>query len=60
MLSVGRSETARNTTSPVATENKECTRLDTERVAPNANGADMGRPSRSGARGYEETDSEDI
>ena len=58
MLAVRRPGNAGDTTSPVATENQE-PRLDTDRVAPNANGADRGRPSRSGARGQEETDSED-
>ena len=58
MLSVRRPGNAGDTTSPVATESQE-PRLDTDRVAPNANGADRGRPSRSGARGQEETDSED-
>ena len=58
MLSVRRPDNAGDTTPLVATENQE-PRLDTDRVAPNANGADRGRPSRSGARGQEETDSED-
>ena len=58
MLSVRRPGNAGDTTSLVATENQE-PRLEADRVAPNANGADRGRPSRSGARGQEETDSED-
>ena len=58
MLSVRRSENVGDTTSPVATENKE-PRLDTDWVVPNANGADKGQPSRSGAREHGETDSED-
>ena len=58
MLSVRRPGNAGDTTPLVATENQE-PRLDTDRVAPNTNGADRGRPSRSGARGQEETESED-
>ena len=59
MLSVHcRSENAGEMTSLVATENQE-PRLDADRVAPNANGADKGRPSRSGAREQEGTESED-
>ena len=58
MLSVRRPDNAGDTTPLVATENQE-PRLDTDRVAPNANGADKGRPSRSGARGPEETESDD-
>ena len=58
MLSVRRPDSAENAAQLVATENQE-PRLDTDRVAPNANGADRGRPSRFGARGQEETDSDD-
>ena len=58
MLSVRRPDNAGNTTQLVATENQE-PRLDADRVAPNANGADRGRPSRSGARGQGGTESED-
>ena len=58
MLSVRRPGNAGDTTSLVATDNEE-PRLEADRVAPNANGADRGRPSRSGARGQEETESED-
>ena len=58
MMSVRRPDNAGNTTQLVATENQE-PRLDADRVAPNANGADRGRPSRSGARGQEGTESED-
>ena len=58
MLSVHRPDNAGNTTQLVASENQE-PRLDADRVAPNANGADRGRPSRSGARGQGGTESED-
>ena len=58
MLSVRRPDNAGETTSLVATENQE-PRLDTDRVAPNANGADRGRPSRSGVQGQEGTASDD-
>ena len=57
MLSVCRSENARDMTSLVTMDNKE-PRLDTDLVAPNANGADREWPSGSGARVHEETDSE--
>ena len=58
MLSVRRPDNAGNAKPLVATEDQE-PRLDADRVAPNVNGADMGRPSRSDARGQEGTESED-
>ena len=54
VMYVCRSENAGDTTSLVASENKE-TRINNDQVAPYANGADKGRPSRSGAQGYGET-----